>query len=85
MTDLEYEGRIEIRGKKAESKGDGNPLTAYECVVLFDGKKIPFLEVIDVYISSIGKPIVLLKFAPIELDIKLDDADVFVRRKGENV
>lgn len=90
MTDLEYKGKIEIIGKKIhklkeeEQFGDKPPLNAYDCKVLFDGKEIPHLELVDVYISlKTNKPTVLLKFIPIELDIKLDDAEVFVRRKEE--
>ena len=77
MTDLEYKGKIEIIGKSK----DGNPLTGYDIVVKFDGKKIPYLQSADVNVAANMKAFVVLRFVPIELIIKLDDVEVFVRRK----
>ena len=77
MADLEFKGKIKIVGKSEE----GQRLRPWDIHVYFDGKEIPFLQLIDVMISVEGTPTVLMKFIPEELEIELDNVDVFVRRK----
>ena len=82
MTEInehEYEGKIEIIGKRT-SEDPCIAMTPYDVVVKFDGKTIPFLKNCDVWLSVDKEPMVVLKFTPTELEIKLDDAEVFVRR-----
>lgn len=85
MTDLEYKGKIEIGKIEITGKSkDGKQIVGHEIEVKLDGRKIPYLQYVDVHLTATGKATVLMKFMPVELDIKLDDAEIFVRRKEEH-
>ena len=74
-----YKGHIKIRSNR-EKKDD--VLSPYHITVELDGKKVPFLQKVEVLIDITGVPIVRMEIIPDKLLVDLEGIEFEVKDNG---